>query len=145
MNAIARRVSYGAVVGAIVAEERATKKLSQENAANKAEIPQSTWARVELGRACTLDNIAKIANVLQVAPWELIRAADDRVKSLAKQGITVVNDTPSEDEVRANPYIWLTGSAAISRESLMGLGAVAGATAIGVAAYISKLFGDKKP
>ena len=145
MNQVTRRVTYASVIGAVIAEERELRGVTQAAIAGAAGMPQSTWGRLELGRACTLENLAKVSKVLKVELWQLIRVADDRVKSLESQGLVVVHENPSDEEMQSEPDGWLIGSAVISRASLVGLGAVAGATAVaGIVDYISKLFGDQK-
>ena len=140
-----KKVTYASVVGAVIAEEREMRQVSQHAAAGAAGLTQSTWARMELGRACTLENILKASHAFRFAPWQLFKVVDDRVKSLQGQGYEVVDEVPSEEKVRKESDEWLTTRSLITNASLVGLGAVAGAAAVsmGVMPYIEKLFGSK--
>lgn len=134
-----RSASYASVIGTILSEERERKVFTQAAVAKIAGLTQSTWGRMELGRACTIENLGKAAHALKIELWELLKAVDDRVKGLEAQNIQVVFELPSEDEVKANPDVWITGSA-LRTLSIMGLGAASGAALAGVASYISSVF-----
>lgn len=139
-----KKITYSSVVGAVIAEERELREVSQQVAANVAGMTQSTWARLELGRACTLENIIKASKAFRFEPWQLFKVVDDRVKSLELQGYEVVPDTPSEEEIKKDADGWMTARNLITNTSLLGLGAVAGAGAVmGVMPYIERLFKDK--
>jgi transcriptional regulator with XRE-family HTH domain len=83
---VEKKVSYAAVVGAVLFEERERRNVSQAAAANVAGLTQSTWARMELGRACTLENLAKASEAFRFELWQLLRVVDDRVRGLKEQG-----------------------------------------------------------
>lgn len=133
-----KKVSYAAVVGAVLSEERERRNVSQLMAANVAGLTQSTWGRMELGRACTLENLAKASKAFHFELWQLLKVVEDRVKSLEEQGFKVVYELPSESEIKGHQKEWLTSSSLISKMSLIGLGALAGAAMMGVAEYIKK-------
>lgn len=133
-----KKVSYAAVVGAVLSEERERRNVSQLMAANVAGLTQSTWGRMELGRACTLENLAKASQAFHFELWQLLKVVEDRVKSLEEQGFKVVYELPSESEIKGRQEEWLTSSSLISKMSLIGLGALAGAAMMGVAEYIKK-------
>lgn len=133
-----KKVSYAAVVGAVLSEERERRNVSQLMAANVAGLTQSTWGRMELGRACTLENLAKASKAFHFELWQLLKVVEDRVKSLEEQGFKVVYELPSESEIKERQEEWLTNSSLISKMSLIGLGALAGAAMMGVAEYIKK-------
>lgn len=116
-----KKVSFAALVGAILSEERERRGDSQATAAKEAGLAQSTWARMELGRACTLENLAKASAHYEFQLWQLLRVAEDRADGLRNQGIEVVHELPSDDEIKAEADHWLTGSGLISKASLLGL------------------------
>ncbi|WP_152545707.1 helix-turn-helix domain-containing protein [Aeromonas hydrophila] len=135
---VEKKVSYAAVVGAVLFEERERRNVSQAAAANVAGLTQSTWARMELGRACTLENLAKASEAFRFELWQLLRVVDDRVRGLKEQGVVVIYELPVESEIKEHQEEWLTSSSLISKMSLIGLGALAGAAMMGVAEYIKK-------
>jgi transcriptional regulator with XRE-family HTH domain len=138
-----KKVSYAAVVGAVLSEERERRNVSQSAAANVAGLTQSTWARMELGRACTLENLAKASNAFRFELWQLLRVVDDRVKGLKEQGVVVIYELPAESEIKEDPESWLTSSSLISKLSLIGLGSVlAGVAMKGVLEYIKNASKD---
>ena len=107
--------------------------------AKVAGLTQSTWGRMELGRACTIENLGKAARALNIELWELMKVVDDRVKGLESQEIQVVFELPSEDDIKANPSEWVTGST-LKTLSIIGLGAASGIALAGVTSYISSIF-----
>lgn len=138
-----KKVSYAAVVGAVLSEERERRNVSQSAAANAAGLTQSTWARMELGRACTLENLAKASEAFRFELWQLLRVVDDRVKGLKEQGVVVIYELPAESELKEDPESWLTSSSLISKLSLIGLGSVlAGVAMKGVLEYIKNASKD---
>ena len=138
-----KKVSYAAVVGAVLSEERERRNVSQSAAANVAGLTQSTWARMELGRACTLENLAKASEAFRFELWQLLRVVDDRVKGLKEQGVVVIYELPAESEIKEDPESWLTSSSLISKLSLIGLGSVlAGVAMKGVLEYIKNASKD---
>lgn len=145
MDEHVKRTTYTAVIGAVLAEERNLRGISQLVAASCAKPPlaQSTWARLELGKACNADNLARAAGAFEIEPWQLIKVADDRVKALRSQGIEVLFEAPSEEELKTEPEAWLSADA-ISRLSTIGLGTgLAIAAVAGIGAYINKVFNSK--
>lgn len=138
MNLPTRSATYASVIGAVLSEERERKVFTQAAVAKIAGLTQSTWGRMELGRACTIENLGKAARALNIKPWELMKVVDDRVNGLEAQGIQVVYELPSEEEVKAHPEAWVTGST-LKTLSIIGLGAASGLAVAGVASYISSI------
>lgn len=134
-----RSASYASVIGTVLSEERERKVFTQAAVAKIAGLTQSTWGRMELGRACTIENLGKAAHALNIELWELMRVVDDRVKGLQAQNIQVVFELPSEDEVKANPEEWITGNT-LRTLSILGLGAASGVALAGVTSYITSIF-----
>jgi transcriptional regulator with XRE-family HTH domain len=136
MESTGMKVAFASVVGAVIAEERERRGASQLVAAKDAGLAQSTWARMELGRACTLENLAKASALLNIELWELVRFAEERASRLKGQGIEVVYELPSEEEMKAEAQAWLTGSATIAGISMLGVaGPIGWALMGGVAAF----------
>ena len=140
MSLPTRSATYASVIGAVLSEERERRVLTQSAVAAIAGLTQSTWGRMELGRACTLENLGKASIALNIKLWELMKVVDDRVIGLSEQGIQVVYELPSEEEIKANLDYWVTGSSQISKLSLIGLGVLSGAALGGVSSYISSIF-----
>lgn len=140
MSLPTRSATYASVIGAVLSEERERRVMTQSSVAAIAGLTQSTWGRMELGRACTLENMGKASLALNIKLWELMKVVDDRVGSLQEQGIQVVYELPTEEEMKANMDQWVIGSSQISKLSLIGLGGLSGAALGGVSSYISSIF-----
>ncbi|MGF6936999.1 transcriptional regulator with XRE-family HTH domain [Paraburkholderia sp. UCT70] len=138
-----KRAAYAALVGGVLAEERELRGVSQGAAAGAAGLKQSTWARMEAGRGCTLENLGKACSAFKLEPWKLLKVADDRAEALRGQEIEVVFE--SETQTVDTQGAWLTGSelarvslsALAAKSSLAALAIAAGA---GIAGYIDRLF-----
>ena len=141
MSELKKKVTYAAIAGAIIAEERVRNETSQQVVASIAKVTQSTWARIETGRACTLENIVKASMAIGLEPWQLLKVVDDRVKGLLSQGYEVVVDVPSESEVKADPDSWLTARNIITAVSIAAIAAPLIPAALnGVSEYLSSLW-----
>jgi transcriptional regulator with XRE-family HTH domain len=136
MNSPAKIATYASVIGVVLGEERERNSMTQAAAARQAGVTQSTWARMELGRACTMENLGKAAAVLNIEIWKLIKAVVDRVIGREAQGIRVVFEAPNENEVKSAPETWVTGSS-LRTLSIIGLGVASSAALSGVRAYIA--------
>lgn len=139
MSTPTKSATYASVIGAVLAEERERRVFTQAAVAKIAGLTQSTWGRMELGRACSIENLGKASTALKIELWQLIKAVDDRAKGLQEHGVQVVFELPSEEEIKANPDEWLTGSM-LRTVSLVSLGAASAAAVAGVASYISSIF-----
>ncbi|MFV3329915.1 helix-turn-helix domain-containing protein [Pseudomonas sp. NY15437] len=140
MSLPTRSATYASVIGAVLSEERERRVMTQASVAAIAGLTQSTWGRMELGRACTLENLGKASVALNIKLWELMKVVDDRVAGLENQGIQVVYELPTEEELKANQEHWVVGSSQISKLSLVGLGALSGIALGGVSSYIASIF-----
>ncbi len=132
-----KKMAFASLVGAILSEERERRGASQATAAKDAGLAQSTWARMELGRACTLENLAKACALFEFQMWQLLRVAEDRADGLRNQGIEVVYDLPTDDEIKEEDGRWLTGSSLISKASLLALAPMIGPVGWGVMAGVA--------
>ncbi len=106
-------------------------------------MTQSTLARVEIGRASTIENVLKISHGFELEPWQLFKVADDRVKALKSQGYEVETELPSEKELKENSAEWVTTKTIITRASIIGLTAAGVAIVDGVIPYINKFMKKK--
>lgn len=136
--------TYAAVIGGVLAEERELRGVTQAAAASAAGLTQSTWARMEVGKACTVENLAKACGAFKLEMWKLIKVADDRTEALRAQCIDVVYEPVTEEP----KTVWLAGNelsriAAASLAASSPLAALAIAAGNGIAGYISKLFENK--
>jgi transcriptional regulator with XRE-family HTH domain len=145
---IVKKATYTSVVGGVLAEERELRGVSQGAAAGAAGLTQSTWARLEVGKACTIENLGKACSAFRLDLWQLFKVADDRAQALREKGIDVVYD-PMADAEGEKPVSWLSGSE-LSRISAAALAATSPVAAMAIAAgngvvgYIDKLFGPKQ-
>jgi transcriptional regulator with XRE-family HTH domain len=152
-----KKASYLAVIGVVLQEERDVRGVTQAAAATLAGITQSTWARLENGKACTIENLAKACKGFDLELWQLIKVADDRAMALTREGVIVVYETPTDADTK-NSDEWIISNSQLSK---IGLAALAGATVVGlfpgaavlaatgITGYLAKAFpyamGAKKP
>ncbi|WP_368856091.1 MULTISPECIES: helix-turn-helix domain-containing protein [unclassified Acinetobacter] len=126
-----------------MSEEREHRGLNQASASQLCGMTQSTLARVEIGRASTIENVLKISHGFELEPWQLFKVADDRVKALKSQGYEVETELPSEKELKENSAEWVTTKTIITRASIIGLTAAGVAIVDGVIPYINKFMKKK--
>lgn len=148
MEAKEKKATYAAIIGGVLAEERELRGVTQVAAANSAGLTQSTWARLEVGKACTVENLARACAAFRLQTWQLLKVADDRAAALREQGIEVVYE-PAQDNKETTAVSWLTGNE-LSRLSTAALAATSPAAALaiaagnGIAGYISRLLEKRK-
>ncbi|EEU9561251.1 helix-turn-helix transcriptional regulator [Acinetobacter sp. YH16039] len=130
-------------MGTVISEEREHRGLNQASASQLCGMTQSTLARVEIGRASTIENVLKISHGFELEPWQLFKVADDRVKALKSQGYEVETELPSEKELKENSAEWVTTKTIITRASIIGLTAAGVAIVDGVIPYINKFMKKK--
>jgi len=82
--------TYPAVVGYVLGWHRDQAGLNQQELAEQMGMSPSTWSRIERGEsALTMDQLAAVAQVLEVEPGRILRDADNVVGQLAKRGVQV--------------------------------------------------------
>lgn len=82
--------TYPAVVGYVLAWHRDHAGLTQQELARQMSMSPSTWSRIERGEsALTMDQLAAVAQVLEVEPSRVLQDADNVVAQLAKRGVQV--------------------------------------------------------
>ena len=139
-----KKVAYSSILGTVISEEREHRGMNQATASQLCGMTQSTLARVEIGRASTIENMLKISHGFGLDPWQLFKVADDRVKALKDQGYEIEIELPSEKELKDSSDEWITAKTIISRASVVGLTAAGIAIVDGVIPYINKFLKNKK-
>lgn len=85
--------TYQTIIGGIIAQQRKLVGLSQGELADKMEISQSAWSRVEKGLTnLSIEQLVKVANVLNTQPHVLVKMADDVKTRLLGQGVQVTEN-----------------------------------------------------
>lgn len=150
---VGKKATYSAIIGVVLQEERDVCGVTQASAAIAAGLTQSTWARLENGKACTIENLAKACTAFRLELWQLIKVVDDRVNVLKAEGIEIVYESPSEIEMK-NSEEWITSNSQLSKIGLAALAGAAGVAIVGlfpaastlaasgIAGYLSKRFPD---
>ncbi len=100
--------TYQAIVGEVIVLRRKDLGLNQADLAEKIGMSQSAWSRVEKGLSnLTIEQLTKVASILNVAPNQIIAEADDAKTALERDGIQVA-------ETKSDATGWLLlGAAAI--------------------------------
>jgi transcriptional regulator with XRE-family HTH domain len=85
--------TYPALVGNVLAQLRKEKGIGQAEFGALVGIGQSTWSRIEKGEsALTIEQLAKAARQLELAPHELLAVVDGAKENLRDQGIGTLMD-----------------------------------------------------
>ena len=85
--------TYPALVGNVLAQFRKEKGIGQAEFGALVGIGQSTWSRIEKGEsALTIEQLAKAAHYLELAPHELLAIVDGAKEDLRGQGIGTLMD-----------------------------------------------------
>lgn len=80
----------GAVLGALIVKLRTDKGMIQGDLAAAINISPSTWSRIERGESgLSIEQLKNVAKVLGVAPWHILKLADDEEKALRNRGIYI--------------------------------------------------------
>lgn len=113
-GALQLATSYPAIVGAVLVNLREQQGLTQADLARRMALAPSTWSRIENGAsAFSIVQLAQVAHLLDVRPWEIVRHADD------------AGDAVRHRQVRVEPE-------RIAEKDALGLGlAVLGGAALG--------------
>ena len=85
--------TYPALVGSIIAQCRKNKGIGQAEFAAALDLGQSTWSRIEKGQsALSIEQLAKVAEQLDIQPYELLALVDGAREDLKAQGIDTLLD-----------------------------------------------------
>ena len=124
-------VAYPALVGAVLAGVRKSRKLSQSQLADAVGVGVSTWSRIESGEsALSIEQLAAAADGLGVAPSVLLFTVDEQVSKLRDRSVGTVParvDVKSITALGAIPLIGASLSAVLGPIGAIGIGAGAAA------------------
>ena len=82
--------TYSAVLGAVLAQSRDEKKLTQQDLAKAVGVSGSTWSRIEKGsNPVTTDQLRRAAKALGMSGSEVLNLAEQNVGDLNTRGIEV--------------------------------------------------------
>ena len=82
--------TYGAILGAVLAQIRASAGLKQSDLADAVGIGASTWSRIEKGEsALSTDQLKLAADALKLPPGRILDMVDLAGKATAQNGITL--------------------------------------------------------
>lgn len=82
--------TYPAVVGYVLGWHREQAGLNQQDVAGRMSMSPSTWSRIERGEsALTMDQLAAVAEVLDIQPGQILKDADTVAGQLGKRGVHV--------------------------------------------------------
>lgn len=80
----------GAVLGALIVKLRDDRHISQKDLATAIGMSPSTWSRIERGDSgLSIEQLKKVAKVLELTPWYLLQLADEEEKALKERGIYI--------------------------------------------------------
>ena len=121
-------IAYSSILGSVLQEAREFKGKKQTEVAGAANMTQSTWARIEVGRACTIENLAKASQALDLKLWQIIKAADERAELLEKTKNYQVLYTSPPDKDDQNGWITNPGKLSTISQGIvpLSLGVMAG-------------------
>jgi len=89
--------TYPAILGRILREKRESLGLEQVEIAERIQISQPTWSRIERGEAAiSLDQLVKAAKSFQMEPGELLSQADAAARGLRKLNYVVEDERGSK-------------------------------------------------
>lgn len=87
--------TYGAVIGRVLVAGRTKAGLTQADVAARLRLTQSSWSRIERGvTPLTVLQLTAVARLLDRAPHDLLRAADETAACAQAHGIEVVRGLP---------------------------------------------------
>jgi len=90
---------YSSIVGSIIANARRNKGLGQAEISSQLNISQATWSRIERGTtSVNVSQLSSIAELLHVAPHEILSKADDMASELKSRGINITHYPEKNNE-----------------------------------------------
>jgi transcriptional regulator with XRE-family HTH domain len=95
-NSFPATVSYGAVLGYVIAAKRQSLEgVHQKSLADALGITQSAYSRLESGQsAVNPGQLRRIAICLKTTPGELVKQTDAYIENLTNQGVEVTDQKP---------------------------------------------------
>ncbi len=106
-GALAPATSYPAIVGAVLVGLRERKKITQAELAARMGLAASTWSRIENGSsALSIDQLARVAQELEVRPGEIMEKADRAQDVAAERKVRLVPERISPAEAVGPAKAW---------------------------------------
>ena len=105
--------TYQTVLGRLIVQKRQEKYIDQDEMARHVGVSRSTWSRIETGTsALNMDQLARVANKLEIPLSELIRDTETIIEELKNQDVKVHD---SRDQVSSKsgslaPVVFLGGA-----------------------------------
>ena len=91
-------ISYRALVGQVVARNRAVRQITQLTVATALGITQASLSRLETGQSSfSIEQMAVVAHVLKTTPNQLLAEADGLAAQLTRNGHKVVRTVLEAD------------------------------------------------
>lgn len=116
--------TYPALVGAFLQARRKELGLSQTQVAEEAGLNVSTWSRIENGEsALTIEQLAAVAEKLDLAPSTILRSVEEKVAVLRDRGIEISISRVDVSEIVKAGSIPLLGASLLGALGPIGLGA----------------------
>ncbi|MFP5211762.1 MAG: helix-turn-helix domain-containing protein [Acidobacteriota bacterium] len=114
------QTTFSALVGWVIANERARLGLTQAALASKMELPQSSWSRLESGQTLlTVDQLDRVAHHLQITAHEIMNRAEQLRATLTNQGVQV-NAGARQTGKNAENFLWGAALGALVTALLLG-------------------------
>ncbi|MCK9345047.1 MAG: helix-turn-helix domain-containing protein [Candidatus Pacebacteria bacterium] len=89
---------YNALIGQVIQKRRDLRKKSQGEIALALGLTQSAYSRIESGQtALTVSHLRSLAHALGDSPESILSEADNLAKQLARKGVQVPNEKPTDD------------------------------------------------
>ncbi len=106
------KTSYTIIVGAIIGHLRKKKGLGQKDIAEKLDITQSAWSKLERGDTClSITQLNQISQILEIPANRILRHAEKAQEKLKKENIEVLDKPLSQPNDKA---LFILGVAVVS-------------------------------
>lgn len=84
---------YSMLVGKVIEKLRRERELTQSQMAEKLQIGQSAYSRLEAGQsAMTLPQLRKVARAMNLAPHQIVAETEQAAQRLRAQGVEVPDE-----------------------------------------------------
>lgn len=84
---------YSVLVGKIIEKLRRERELTQSQMAERLQIGQSAYSRLEAGQsAMTLPQLRKVARVMDMSPHQIMEKTEQAAQRLRAQGVEVPDE-----------------------------------------------------
>jgi transcriptional regulator with XRE-family HTH domain len=102
--------TYRALVGRLLAIQREALGLDQGELAQKLNMSQSAWSRIETGQSnLSVDQLSLVAQALKTRPEVILKQAEDSRAQLQRRGVKVLSAADEAD----NAGLFVLGAAAL--------------------------------